>query len=82
MGVVYLADKLDGEVRQGVAVKLLRAALDASEARQRFIEERHILAHLTHPNIARLIDAGHRADGDPHLAMESIDGRPIDEHSR
>src|SRR5262249_48821988 len=82
MGVVYLAERVSGEVRQRVAVKLLRAALDSSGARQRFLQERQILAHLAHPNIARLIDAGHRADGCPYLAMEYIDGRPVDEYSR
>ena len=82
MGVVYLAERADGEVRQRVAVKLLRAALDSNQMRQRFLQERQILAHLAHPNIARLIDAGHRGDGCPYLVMEYIDGRPIDEHSR
>jgi len=80
MGVVYLAERVDGEVRQRVAVKLLRSALDSSAARQRFLQERQILASLAHPNIARLIDAGHRADGHPFLVMEYIEGRPIDEH--
>src|ERR1051325_9698547 len=75
MGVVYLAERVDGEVRQRVAVKLLRAALDSSGGRKRFLQERQILAHLAHPNIARLIDAGHRADGHPYLVMEYIDGR-------
>ncbi len=82
MGVVYLAERVDGEVRQRVAVKLLRAALDSSEARQRFLQERQILAHLAHPNIAGLIDAGHRADGHPYLVMEHIEGKPIDEYSQ
>ena len=82
MGVVYLAERVDGEVRQRVAVKLLRAAFDSALARQRFLQERQILASLAHPNIARLIDAGHRSDGHPYLVMEYIDGRPIDEHCR
>jgi tRNA A-37 threonylcarbamoyl transferase component Bud32/tetratricopeptide (TPR) repeat protein len=81
MGLVYLAEREDGEVRQRVAVKLLRAALDSSTARQRFLQERQILANLSHPNIARLIDAGHRPDGHPYLVMEYIEGRPIDEYS-
>jgi serine/threonine protein kinase len=82
MGLVYLAERVDGEVRQRVAVKLLRAALDSNTARQRFLQERQILANLSHPNIARLIDAGHRADGHPYLVMEYIEGQPIDEYSR
>jgi len=30
------------------------------------------------PNIARLLDAGHLDNGQPFLAMEHVDGRPID----
>lgn len=79
MGIVYLAERADGEVRQRVAVKLLRSTFDSSTARQRFLQERQILAHLSHPHIAKLIDAGHRPDGHPYLAMEYVEGRPIDE---
>src|SRR4051812_8424651 len=82
MGVVYLAERVDGEVRQRVAVKLLRSSLDSSDAQQRFLQERQILASLAHPNIARMIDAGRRVDGRPYLAMEYVDGQPIDEHCR
>ncbi|MFN0103306.1 MAG: protein kinase domain-containing protein [Bryobacteraceae bacterium] len=82
MGLVYLAERIDGEVRQQVAVKVLQGSLDSAAARQRFLQERQILANLAHPNIARLIDAGHRADGHPYLVMEYIEGRSIDEHSR
>src|SRR5262245_30439036 len=39
MGVVYLAERVDGEVRQLVAVKLLRSFLDSPPARQRFRQE-------------------------------------------
>lgn len=71
MGVVYLAERTGGEVRQRVAVKFLRAALDSGAARQRFLQERQILASLAHPNITRLIDAGQRPDGQPYLANTS-----------
>lgn len=80
MGVVYLADRVDGEVKQRVAVKLLRpGVLDFQ--RERFLQERQILAELAHPNIARLLDAGHLDDGQPFLAMEYVDGKPIDDYS-
>ena len=77
MGAVYLADRADGEVSQQVAVKLLRPGADYLE-RERFLQERQILATLAHPNIARLLDAGHLEDGQPFLAMEYVDGNPID----
>ena len=78
MGAVYLADRVDGEVMQQVAVKLLRAGADDPLLRQRFLTERQILATLSHPNIARLLDAGHREDGQPYLVMEYVVGKPID----
>jgi serine/threonine-protein kinase len=44
--------------------------------------ERDILAALEHPHIARLYDAGTTAAGRPWLAMERIEGVPIDAHCR
>ena len=74
---MYLAERADGEVSQHVAVKLL--PLGAGEfQRERFLQERQILASLSHPNIARLLDAGHLDNGQPYLAMEYVDGKPID----
>jgi serine/threonine protein kinase/tetratricopeptide (TPR) repeat protein len=78
MGAVYSAERLDGDVRQQVAVKLLRPGTDNHQLRQRFLAERQILATLSHPNIAKLLDAGHRQDGQPYLVMEYVDGKPID----
>jgi eukaryotic-like serine/threonine-protein kinase len=58
-------------------VKLL--PLGAGEfQRERFLHERQILASLSHPNIAHLLDAGHLGNGQPYLAMEYVDGKPID----
>jgi tRNA A-37 threonylcarbamoyl transferase component Bud32/tetratricopeptide (TPR) repeat protein len=78
MGTVYLAERVDGEVRQRVAIKLLSAGSDDPQRRERFLQERQILASLTHPNIARMLDAGHLESGQPFLAMEYVDGQPID----
>ncbi len=47
---------------------------------ERFLRERGILARLTHPNIARLLDGGVAEDGRPFLAMEYVDGTPITEY--
>ena len=80
MGVVYLAERADGEVAQHAAVKLLRPGLLDIE-RERFLQEREILAGLKHPNIAHLLDAGHLEDGQPFLAMEYVDGKSIDVYS-
>jgi tRNA A-37 threonylcarbamoyl transferase component Bud32 len=78
MGSVYLAERVDGEVAQRVAIKLLRPGADSRRSRERFLAERQILANLSHPNIAKLLDAGHRGDGQPYLVMEYIEGTAID----
>ena len=77
MGVVYLAERDDGEFRRQVAIKLLRNSPDAEELHRRFIAERQILASLSHPHIAQLLDGG-TTDGQlPYLVMEYVDGLPI-----
>src|SRR5262249_11062833 len=58
MGDVYLAERADGEIRQQVAIKLLRPRADRPAWRERFLKERQLLANLSHPAIARIIDAG------------------------
>ena len=79
MGVVYLAERSDGEVSQRAAVKLMQPGWSEIR-RERFLQEREILAALTHPNIAHLLDAGHLADGQPYLAMEFVEGKPIHQY--
>ena len=80
MGVVYLAERDDGQFRRRVAVKVLRASQDADELHQRFVAERQILASLNHPHIAQLLDGG-VADGDlPYLVIEYVDGLPITDY--
>jgi serine/threonine-protein kinase len=81
MGSVYLAKRVDGEVAQEVAVKLLRPGAENPSLRQRFLAERQILAALSHPNIAKLLDAGHRNDGQPYLVMDYVKGKSIDRYT-
>jgi serine/threonine protein kinase len=81
MGSVYLAERADGEVEQRVAIKLLRFSAQDAAFQDRFLQERQILARLNHPGIARLLDAGHASDGQPYLAMDYIDGSPIDQYA-
>ena len=77
MGVVYLAERDDGEFRREVAIKLLRNSPDAEELHRRFIAERQILASLSHPHIAQLLDGGTTEGELPYLVMEYVDGLPI-----
>jgi len=77
MGEVFEAHRQGDGFRQRVALKLLR--VNASDNRAAFHRERQLLAALEHPGIARLIDGGIAADGRPFLAMEFVDGDPIDQ---
>ncbi|HEY6825959.1 MAG TPA: serine/threonine-protein kinase, partial [Gemmatimonadaceae bacterium] len=77
MGVVYLAERVDGEFRREVAIKILRNSPDAEELHRRFIAERQILASLSHPHIAQLLDGGTTQGQLPYLVMEYVDGMPI-----
>src|SRR5690349_8269126 len=78
MGVVYLAEREGAEFRQRVALKLVRHLGARESVRQRFSEERRILALLEHPRIAHLVDGGLTSDGLPYFAMELVEGEPID----
>lgn len=81
MGTVWLAERMDGAMQRQVALKLPRTGWALGLA-QRMARERDILAALEHPHIARLYDAGTTGAGRPWLAMEHVQGLPIDEHCR
>ena len=77
MGAVYLAHRADGQFEQQVAIKLIDLPLATDFFQEQFRRERQILARLSHPNIARLLDGGVSEDGELYLAMEYADGLPI-----
>jgi eukaryotic-like serine/threonine-protein kinase len=77
MGVVYLAERVNANFRQKVALKLIKRGMDSEAVLQRFILERQILAQLEHPNIARLIDGGSTDDGLPYFVMEYVEGETV-----
>jgi serine/threonine protein kinase len=79
MGAVFKAERIDGELTQTVAIKVVERGWLAPRALERFRQERQFLAGLTHANIARLIDGGTRHDGIPYLVMEYVDGLPLDQ---
>jgi non-specific serine/threonine protein kinase/serine/threonine-protein kinase len=80
MGVVYQAVRVDDIYRKLVALKIVARGLRTRDALRKFETERHILAHLDHPNIAKLLDGGTTADGQPWFVMDFIAGTPIDEY--
>ncbi len=82
MGEVFEARRADGQFDGRAAVKLLKRGMDSAAVLQRFAQERQALARLSHPHIARLLDAGASEAGLPYFVLEYVDGRPIDEAVR
>jgi serine/threonine-protein kinase len=80
MGSVWLAARSDGRYEGKAAVKLLNLALLDPVGIERFRREGNALARLTHPNIARLTDAGISESGQPFLVLEHVAGRRIDQY--
>lgn len=80
MGAVFLAERADGEFNQQVALKVVRRSFADTDLARRFRQERQILASLNHENVARLLDGGVSADGEPFLAMEYVEGLRIDDY--
>src|SRR5512143_2184648 len=81
MGEVWQAERADGILKRKVALKLPHVTWAPGLA-QRFAREREILGGLEHPNIARLYDAGLDQRGRPYMALEYVEGLPIDEYCR
>ena len=77
MGAVYRAHRADGAYAQEVALKVIGRGLAPPSLLDRFRRERQILAGLSHPNVARLLDGGVSDEGQPYFAMELVDGEPI-----
>lgn len=83
MGTVWLAHRADGRFEGQVAVKFLKSTLIFGSGKGdsgRFAREGQILARLSHPHIARLLDAGVHQGHQPYLVLEYVDGLPIDRY--
>ena len=78
MGMVWLARRSDGRFEGNVAVKLVNLALLDPAGQERFRREGTLLARLSHPHIARLLDAGVTPAGQPFLILEYVEGSRID----
>ena len=76
MGVVYKAHQLE-PIRRTVAVKVIKAGMDTERVIARFASERQAVALMTHPNVARVLDAGATETGRPYFVMEYVPGEPI-----
>jgi serine/threonine-protein kinase len=78
MGEVYLAEHIHIEKR--VALKLLRAeVLSNQEAVSRFRIEARSASSIGHDNIIQIDDFGTLPDGRVYMAMEFLQGAPLNE---
>ena len=77
MGTVYLAERLNSDFKQKVALKIIRRGMDSEAILKRFAVERKILSTLKHPNIAQLLDGGISADGLPFFVLEFVEGQTL-----
>ncbi|MDP7035331.1 MAG: protein kinase [Planctomycetota bacterium] len=83
MGVVYKA--YDPQLNRHLALKILRDPETNPVVQKRFRREGVLAARLSHPNIIRVFELGW--DGDPSeeetipfIAMEFVEGKPLDQH--
>src|SRR4051812_32926355 len=79
MGVVYRAEQRE-PVRRIVALKVIKLGMDTKEVVARFEAERQALALMSHPNVARVLDAGMTDNGRPYFAMEHVPGVPLTQY--
>ena len=76
-GTVFEGVRDDGTFHRRVAIKLIKWDIDSAAARERFRQERQILAAIEHPYVARLLDGGETEAGAPYLVMEFVQGQPL-----
>jgi serine/threonine protein kinase len=78
MGEVFLAE--DTRLDRQAAIKFLPSDLAHDpERRQRFLVEAKAASALNHPHVCVVYDVGETDAGVPFIAMEFVEGRPLDE---
>ncbi len=77
MADVYLAQRPIAGGYQKAAIKLVHAP-GAGWSTESLVREAKVLAKLSDPHVARLLDFGRAGAGEPWIAMEFVDGEPID----
>ena len=77
MGEVFLAQ--DTRLERNAAIKFLPAEFAADPGRrQRFLIEAKAASALNHPHVCTVYDVGETEDGLPYIAMEFVEGQPLD----
>lgn len=75
-GLAYIADDKLVEDKK-VLVRILTNDGHDEITESLLAEERVSLSHLTHPNVARLVDSGQFLDGTPFLVSEYVDALSV-----
>lgn len=76
--MAYVHRAYDPNIQRELAIKVLKPELRLNkEYASRFLREAKAAGALSHPNIVTIYDVG-VADGYPYIAMELLDGRPLD----
>ena len=77
MSEVWLARRTDSQGAPPVALKLPAVSLGGRSFLARFARERQFLERLDHPGIAKLVEAGVSDSGQHYLALEYVEGTPL-----
>jgi serine/threonine protein kinase len=78
MGTVYAA--YDRRLEREVAIKVSNAAAPSSDLEARLRQEARVLAHLEHPGIVPVHDAGALDDGRWFYVMKYVRGETLPQH--
>jgi len=78
MGAVWLAE--DITLGRKVALKVLEFDMSSGELAARLEREAMVLAHLEHPGIVPVHDAGTLSDGKAFYCMKYVEGQTLDQH--
>ncbi|MDX1644257.1 MAG: protein kinase [Thermoanaerobaculia bacterium] len=79
-GMGEVLEAWDPTLERPVALKVLRH-LDPETA-ERMRREARAQARVDHPTVCKVYEVGETADGRPYIAMQRIDGAPLDEVAR
>lgn len=79
MGVVYLAERHDGQLEQQVAIKIIAPSIAMLTHEEIAFQEAQHLARLNHGNIAKIYDVGTSELG-TFIIMQYVEGVPLSEH--
>jgi len=78
MGMVLLAEDVNLQRLAAIKIMLPRYAKDPA-ARERFLREARAAAKINHDNVVRIHQVD-EANGIPFIAMEFLEGEPLDQH--